>query len=178
MFFKQWYQRRVRESHMSESEEGTLTGEEKESEEGLEEINENFPEEPPTKKHKAEVVNEEELKRRGIVFISRMPPGMRPHHLRTLLTPWGIITRIYCAPETLERAKARKKSGGNGRVRFSEAWVEFSSKRKAYEAALSLNGQRIGERKKDPWYDDLWCMKFLKHFKWYHLTEERKLNAR
>lgn len=114
----------------------------------------------PLKKRKKEhqTLPDEELKRRGIVYISRMPPNMKPRHLKALLGEWGVITRVYCAPESMtylfvitsgeEEWMKRKKRGGNRRRQFKEAWVEFESKRKAYNAALALNGQRIGERKK------------------------------
>lgn len=52
------------------------------------------------KKDHPKIDNEEELRRRGIVYVSRMPPNMKPRHLRQLLEEWGTITRIYCAPES------------------------------------------------------------------------------
>lgn len=122
--------------------------------------------ERPSKKRKQEhlATDDEELRRRGIVYISRMPPNMKPRHLQELLGQWGVITRTYCAPESvqppfllsllisfllgLEVLARRKKRGGNKRRQFTEAWVEFESKRKAYNVALALNGQKIGNRKK------------------------------
>ena len=35
-----------------------------------------------------------------------------------------------------------------------------------------MNAQRIGTKKGDFWYDDLWCIKYLAKFKWHHLTEQ------
>jgi ESF2/ABP1 family protein len=103
--------------------------------------------------------SEEDLRRRGIVYVSRLPPNMKPKHLRTLLSEWGVVTRVYCSLESTflgahlmflgeEDWTKRKKRGGNRRRQFREAWVEFESKRKAYNAALALNGQKIGTRKK------------------------------
>jgi ESF2/ABP1 family protein len=50
--------------------------------------------------------------------------------------------------------------------------VEFADKRIAKRVALALNGQRMGGRRRSAYYDDLWCIKYLKHFKWDHLTSE------
>jgi len=35
----------------------------------------------------------------GIVYVSRLPPNMRPHHLRLYLRDMGPLLRVYCAPE-------------------------------------------------------------------------------
>ena len=53
-----------------------------------------------------------------------------------------------------------------------EGWVEFEDKKAAKRVAELLNAQRIGTKKGDFWYDDLWSMKYLPKFKWHHLTEQ------
>lgn len=39
------------------------------------------------------------LKRRGIIYISKIPPMMKPNKVRALLECYGEITRIYLAVE-------------------------------------------------------------------------------
>ena len=41
----------------------------------------------------------ESLEKRGVVYISRVPPFMKPNKLRTLLEPYGEITRLFLAEE-------------------------------------------------------------------------------
>ena len=38
-------------------------------------------------------------------------------------------------------------------------------------AALSLNGQKMVQKKGTFYSDDLWNLKYLPKFKWHHLTE-------
>lgn len=33
------------------------------------------------------------------------------------------------------------------------------------------NGQPIGGKKRSPFYEELWCIKYLSKFKWDHLLE-------
>ncbi|GLC38253.1 hypothetical protein PLESTB_000940800 [Pleodorina starrii] len=110
--------------------------------------------------------------RRGIVYLSRIPPHMKPHKLRQLLEPFGDIGRVYCAPEDPALRRMRKKKGGNSGKNFTEGWVEFEDKRRAKRAALALNGQPIGGSKRSAYHYDLWTIKYLPKFKWDTLTEE------
>jgi ESF2/ABP1 family protein len=114
----------------------------------------------------------EELEKRGVIYLSRVPPGMKPNKFRELLTPYGEITRLYLAVEDESARKRRAKSGGNGSKQFVEGWVEFSDKKVARSVAESLNNTRIGSKKGDYYYDDLWNLKYLKGFKWEFLTEK------
>jgi ESF2/ABP1 family protein len=41
----------------------------------------------------------EDLARRGVVFMSRVPPFMKPNKVRVLLEPYGEITRLFLAEE-------------------------------------------------------------------------------
>lgn len=55
----------------------------------------------------------EKEKRKGVVYISRIPPKMKPRKLRSLLEPYGEIGRVYLAPQEEDpRKKAAKKSSG------------------------------------------------------------------
>ncbi|KAG2500249.1 hypothetical protein HYH03_001827 [Edaphochlamys debaryana] len=122
-------------------------------------------------KRKLAAVNEA-ADRRGIVFISRIPPHMKPAKLRQLLEPHGALGRVYCAPEDPTLRRLRKKKGGNSGKNFTEGWVEFEDKRRAKRAALALNGQPMGGSKRSAYYYDLWNIKYLPKFKWDSLTEE------
>ncbi|GFR51031.1 hypothetical protein Agub_g13359 [Astrephomene gubernaculifera] len=110
--------------------------------------------------------------RRGIVYVSRIPPHMKPHKLRQLLEPFGELGRVYCAPEDPSLRRMRKKKGGNSGKNFTEGWVEFEDKRRAKRAALALNGQPMGGSKRSAYHYDLWTIKYLPKFKWDTLTEE------
>lgn len=109
---------------------------------------------------------------RGIVYISRIPPHMKPHKLRQLLSEHGEIGRLYCTPESPHLRKIRKKRGGNTGKNFTEGWVEFEDKKDAKRVALLLNGQPMGGKHRSSYHYDLWCLKYLPKFKWDHLTEE------
>ena len=108
----------------------------------------------------------------GVVYISRVPPFMKPSALRTFLTPYGTILRIFLTPETTPARKKRTKAGGNKRRLFTDGWVEFASKRRARICAETLNGNTIGGKKSDYYHDDIWNIKYLKGFKWDDLMEQ------
>lgn len=54
---------------------------------------------------------------------------------------------------------------------FTEGWIEFESKRTAKQLAVRLNNSPIATRKSSKFYDILWSIKYLPHFKWVHLSE-------
>ena len=114
----------------------------------------------------------EKLSRRGVVYISRVPPFMKPNKARILFEEYGEVTRIYLAEEDASYSKKRKASGGNGSKQFTEGWVEYADKKLAKRVAESLNGSPIGGKKGDFYYDDLWNLKYLKNFQWDYLTEK------
>ena len=45
--------------------------------------------------------------------------------------------------------------------KFSEGWIEFKSKREAKLIAKQLNNQQVGGRRRTPWYDEIWNIKFV-----------------
>ncbi|KAJ3182836.1 RNA-binding ATPase activator esf2 [Gaertneriomyces sp. JEL0708] len=112
------------------------------------------------------------LSKSGIIYLSRVPPFMRPQKLRQLLSSHGTINRIYLVPENPLTAARRKKYRKNSRQNFVEGWVEFTSKTDARLTAEHLNGKQIGGKKRSRYYDDIWNMKYLPRFKWNHLTEQ------
>ena len=128
----------------------------------------------------------ENLEKRGVIYLSRIPPFMKPNKVRALLEVYGEITRLYLSEEDKTARKRRKQSGGNGSKQFVEGWVEFADKKIAKSVALSLNNSNIAPNKGDFYHDDIWNIKYLKKFKWEYLTEkfayerrvrEQKLNA-
>ena len=99
------------------------------------------------------------------VYISRVPPFMKPQKLKSLLEQYGSVHRIYLVPEGRylrsrivdmskdtdgahspdeSSRKRRARQGGNKKQLFTEGWIEFDDKRIAKAVARSLNGQPIG----------------------------------
>lgn len=54
------------------------------------------------------------LQKRGIVYLARIPPRMGPSKVKTLLSDFGPISRIYLAEEDKSIRKKRRKAGGSG----------------------------------------------------------------
>ncbi|PWN31056.1 hypothetical protein BDZ90DRAFT_205408, partial [Jaminaea rosea] len=115
-------------------------------------------------------------RKRGIIYISRIPPGMTPPKVRHLLSGFGEVERIF-----LQDGVGKQREREQGARRFTEGWVEFLSKSTAKLIASSLNAQPIGfvsssSRKANKnarrWQDDVWTMKYLPGFKWHMLSEQ------
>ncbi|KCV70070.1 hypothetical protein H696_03533 [Fonticula alba] len=113
-----------------------------------------------------------DLEKTGVVYLSRIPPFMRPHALKSLLSHHGKIGRIFLKPEDERIRKRRARAGGNRRINYSEGWVEFLDKSRARFAADLLNNNQIGGNKRSKFYADIWNIKYLPKFKWHHLTEQ------
>ncbi|CAG8635313.1 9168_t:CDS:2 [Paraglomus brasilianum] len=113
---------------------------------------------------------QEEQRKTGVVYLSRIPPFMKPQKVRYLLQAYGEIGRIYLAPEDQKVRQRRKKFGGNGKKNYTEGWVEFLDKKVAKVVANMLNAKPIGGKKRFYYHDDLWNIKYLPGFKWDHLT--------
>jgi ESF2/ABP1 family protein len=128
----------------------------------------------PLKALKQVAAAQKAARRSGVVYISRVPPFMKPQTLKHFLAPHAPkgLGRIFLTPEDHVAHSRRVKSGGNKKKSFTDGWVEFVSKRDAKMAAETLNGNIIGGKKGNFYHDDLWSMKYLKGFKWSHLTEQ------
>lgn len=111
-------------------------------------------------------------KKTGVIYISRVPPFMKPTTLRQLLSPYGEIGRIFLTPEDPVQHQRRVRAGGNKKKSFTDGWVEFVSKKDAKIVAEMLNSNIIGGKKGNFYHDDVWNIKYLKGFKWQHLTEQ------
>ncbi|KAF8607498.1 hypothetical protein BDV93DRAFT_603310 [Ceratobasidium sp. AG-I] len=108
----------------------------------------------------------------GIIYISRIPPGMRPAKVKHLMSGYGKVGRVFLQQEDPKRAYLRKKHTSTKKVHYTEGWVEFESKHVARSVAEMLNAQPIGGKKGTRWRDDIWTMKYLPKFKWNMLTEQ------
>ncbi len=119
----------------------------------------------------------------GVVYLSRIPPFMRPSTVKTLLSTHGPISKIFLTPEPPTTYLRRKKSGGNKKHSFIDGWVEFERKKHAKQCVDAINGQTVGG-KKGGWYrDDVWNAKYLRGFGWGDLmqgvrAEEREREER
>ncbi|KAL3418462.1 pre-rRNA-processing protein esf2 [Phlyctema vagabunda] len=125
---------------------------------------------PLTKKNL--VATEKARKRSGVVYLSRIPPFMKPSKLRSLLEPYGTINRIFLSPEDPASHSRRVKNGGNKKRSFVDGWVEFVNKADAKHACELLNAKIIGGKKGSYYHDDVWNLLYLKGFKWNSLTEQ------
>ncbi|GAV28379.1 hypothetical protein PMKS-001850 [Pichia membranifaciens] len=113
---------------------------------------------------------EKRVKKTGVVYLSSLPPYMKPQKLRQVMTRFGEVGRIFLKPEDPKVYKSRIKSGGNKKKKFDEGWVEFVSKSDAKLAASTLNGNVLGGKKRSFYHDDVMNVKYLKGFKWFDLT--------
>ncbi|KAK7741793.1 RNA-binding ATPase activator esf2 [Cytospora paraplurivora] len=118
------------------------------------------------------VATEAAIKKSGVVYLSRIPPFMKPQKLRSLLETYGKINRLFLAPQDPHAHARRVKAGGNRKKMYTEGWVEFVKKKDAKAVCELLNAQTIGGKKGTYYRDDIWILKYLKGFKWHHLTEQ------
>lgn len=121
----------------------------------------------------------------GLIYLSRIPPGMGPSKVKHILANYGEIGRIYLVAaddDGKRKHKPGKEHHKHRPHRFIEGWVEFMDKRVARSTAELLNAKTIGDiaisknSKKNggtkKWKDDVWTMKYLPRFKWNMLSEQ------
>ncbi|TNY19468.1 hypothetical protein DMC30DRAFT_366450 [Rhodotorula diobovata] len=112
----------------------------------------------------------------GLVYLSRIPPGMGPGKVKHLLSAFGEVGRIYLARadagKEISAHKKHKQRERHQSHNFKEGWVEYLDKRVARSVAEMLNAQTIGGKKSDRWHDDVWTMKYLPRFRWDQLSEQ------
>lgn len=116
----------------------------------------------------------------GVVYVSRVPPGMDVGALRSLLGRAGRLGRVWLRPESAEVRKERQALGSSRRRgEFRDGWVEFPKRRDAKRAVSLLNGRAMaGATRRGRWADDLWCLKLLRGYQWSDLVEETCAGAR
>ena len=114
----------------------------------------------------------------GVIYLSRIPPFMRPSTVKTLLSIHGTISKMFLTPETATTYLRRKKSGGNKKHSFIDGWVEFARKKHAKQCVDAINGQLVGG-KKGGWYrDDVWNARYLRGFSWEDLMQSVRIEER
>ncbi|TVT98018.1 hypothetical protein EJB05_10708 [Eragrostis curvula] len=106
--------------------------------------------------------------KRGVCYLSRVPPHMNPSHLRQMLSKYGEVLRIYLVPE----GQGHRKHTTVKAKAYSEGWIEFAKKSVAKRVANLLNGEQIGGKKRSSFYYDIWNIKYLRKFKWDDLVGE------
>ncbi|KAJ8500502.1 hypothetical protein OPV22_011054 [Ensete ventricosum] len=124
------------------------------------------------RKRKISREDEDANEKRGVCYLSRVPPRMDPSHVRQILSQYGEVQRIYLVPEDPTAQVQRKQSGGFRGKKFSEGWVEFAKKNVAKKVARMLNGEQIGGKKRSAFYYDIWNIRYLSEFKWDDLIGE------
>jgi ESF2/ABP1 family protein len=114
----------------------------------------------------------------GVIYLSSLPPYLKPSALRNLLTQRGFspVTRLFLAPST--KAKNHHSAKKSSRQLYSEGWIEFALKKTAKRCAETLNATTVGGRKGGFYHDDIWNMKYLRGVGWDDLMaqvrEERR----
>ena len=114
----------------------------------------------------------ERVKKTGLVYLSKIPPFMKPVKVRQILSRFGEVNRIFLVPEDPKVYQKRVKYGGNKKKNFVEGWAEFVKKSHAKLAADTLNGNIIGGKKGNYYHDDILNVKYLHKFKWHNLTDQ------
>ncbi|KAM0748289.1 hypothetical protein T439DRAFT_343795 [Meredithblackwellia eburnea MCA 4105] len=114
----------------------------------------------------------------GLVYLSRLPPGLGPSKVKHLLSAYGEVGRIFLVRDGNDKEERKR----DGRVkekhrehRFKEGWVEFEDKKVARTVAGLLNAQIIGGKKGTKYHDDIWTMSYLPKFRWDQLSEQLAL---
>ncbi|KAE9612569.1 putative RNA recognition motif domain-containing protein [Lupinus albus] len=114
----------------------------------------------------------EKADKRGVCYLSRIPPHMDHVNLRQILSQYADIQRIFLAPKDSSAQLPSKPSRRSQNTAFTEGWVEFTNKRVAKRVAEMLNGEQMGGKKRSSFHYDLWNIKYLSKFKWDDLTDE------
>lgn len=106
----------------------------------------------PTKKNKT-----------GVVYLSSLPPYLKPMALKTMLVQrgFGPITKVFLTPAVHSTSGSGKRN--NKRKTYSDGWVEFESKKTAKICAETLNANIVGGKKGGWYHDDIWNMKYLRY---------------
>ncbi len=116
----------------------------------------------------------QEKKKKGVVYLSRVPTYMNASTVRRHFQAYG-VERVYLSCE----ANAKRKQRSNKKRRYEEGWVEFEDKQDAKEVALLFNGHTVGGKKRhNPNRDDTWCIRYLPKFTWEHLRERTHTEER
>lgn len=126
----------------------------------------------PSKKKSSSKLRKRKGKR-GVVYLSRVPPGLDIGIVRSILGRVGPLGRVWLRAEEKETVAARRSIGGRRRAGFTDGWVEFLRCADAESAVELLNGQPMtGATRRGRFENDLWCLRLLPDFKWDDLVDE------
>ena len=162
-------------SENSEKDNNEAQNEENEEDENqlIEDINEKYKYMNETNDELTVEELREKIRRSGVLYMSRVPIGMRIIDIRKLLDDYG-IQRCYFVPY-----KKKLQNVDGKRVQaYKEGWIEFEDKIYAKLAEYQLNGKPIGGNKKCIYRDELWNLKYLHKFKWNDLVESMTLEKK
>lgn len=119
------------------------------------------------------VTSRKRSRRAGVVYLSRVPPGLDVGIVRSILGRCGSLGRVWLRAESSETVSVRRSLGGRRRSGYSDGWVEFLRSKDAAAAVELLNGQPMtGATRRGKFENDLWCLKLLNGFLWEDLVEE------
>ena len=112
---------------------------------------------------------DKKLTRPGVVYLSSLPPYLRPSALRNILTQRGFspITRLFLTPTSTTKSRTKTSK----RQMYSEGWIEFASHKTAKKCVEALNAQVVGGKKGGYYRDDVWNMRYLRGMGWGELME-------
>ena len=162
-------------SENSEKDNNEAQNEENEEDENqlIEDINEKYKYMNETNDELTVEELREKIRRSGVLYMSRVPIGMRIIDIRKLLDDYG-IQRCYFVPykKKLQNVDGRRVQA------YKEGWIEFEDKIYAKLAEYQLNGKPIGGNKKCIYRDELWNLKYLHKFKWNDLVESMTLEKK
>ncbi|XP_063605645.1 activator of basal transcription 1-like [Penaeus indicus] len=106
----------------------------------------------------------------GIIYLSIIPPNMNVADVRDYFSNFGEVDRMFLQAGNEEKKKTEKWKKKK-RQRYTEGWIEFKSKRKAKAVQELLNNQPVRGKRRNPYYDMLWNIKYLPRFKWAYLKQ-------
>nr|CAH8853610.1 unnamed protein product [Trichobilharzia regenti] len=95
----------------------------------------------------------------GVIYLSTIPTGMTVSMISGIMQQFGKIGRVYLVP--------KKKKGKHWE--YEEGWVEFVNKKIAKRVAKQLNCVEVLGSKRNPWFGELWNIRFLKDTSWNDL---------
>ncbi|KAF6771428.1 Peptide methionine sulfoxide reductase [Paragonimus kellicotti] len=96
----------------------------------------------------------------GIIYLSSIPTGMNVCRISDIMRQFGKLGRVYLIPKTSKRGSFRE---------YAEGWVEFHNKKIAKRVAKSLNCSEVPGSKRNPWYGELWNIRYLPDASWSDL---------
>ena len=107
-------------------------------------------------KGKKKLVIKKKVDQTGVVYLSRVPPYMKPDKLRMLLKRYGEVNRVYLTPEDPAIRKRRIAKGGNKRQNYIDGWTVEMAEGKMREWAVQrqtapTSGQGSGASSTDGW---------------------------